>query len=871
MRTNKMSLRLLSCLLAMLLLLASCGKKPAQGDSTTEGGGEPQTPAAWVLAQEKKTDYRIGVNFADADDKQYAMSLQLKLYSMAGTTFPLVDTKGSLPEGKLILVGKNAAPESQAMAAKLGARDLACRVDGAGNLYLLATDTEMYTKLDVYLETEVLKAGENDLLTAEKDVDMLLLRDHPDGRFGSPAGILAGGKTEYVLIYDADGKTSRDAVNAVADHIKELTGVRFAVKSDRSENAKEIWVGTPDRAGIAEIKGNLKASGDYAIALRGDDLILAGNDELGLSYAVRRFAEMLKGAGSDWSFYPSEIIYSARESTPYQMNEPACVSLYREMYGTYGSYVDLRYATLSEADAKEQALTEALIDRMGEGLAFYVGSSTAIHRGFYVKTDRTDYQKKTKLSGTHLLVAAELLREVLDENIPVDAEGYADLTAWCEQNTAYRLELTSDNACAILTESNAAGFADPDAKVGGYTNAAYLAQLQKLFTDPVRRDPDNATEQTRVVIEENDYSSAEVRDYTKHSYITSYSPGICTQTEGGKEVLYASFESCYVENFATERENTTHLRRSTDGGKTWVNVGSVPGMRWASVFAHRGNVYLLGTHVVGSQAMVAKYDPAAESFAFENLKTVGGIGAPCSVLVANGRIFKANGDGIMSAPDDADLLRAESWTFSSNAASQFLKKDWFLQASGLENFSSLYALGEGSVVQGKDGKIYLILRIDCDPHYGYAAIAEVSPDGLQLSNVESCNSLIRIPTSISKFSVRYDSESGLYLAMTSLPTLSQNGAKQRNILALVASRDLFEWQVVDTLLVDREVMSPALSAAAHGFQYVDFVISGDRLCLIVREAVGETNSYHDGKYITYYTVEDFRALIRQKCPTLLEA
>ena len=67
---------------------------------------------------------------------------------------------------------------------------------------------------------------------------------------------------------------------------------------------------------------------------------------------------------------------------------------------------------------------------------------------------------------------------------------------------------------------------------------------------------------------------------------------------------------------------------------------------------------------------------------------------------------------------------------------RLLPKSWFLTASGVGDYE-FYALGEGSVVLGPDGGIYMLLRIDCDPYCGYAAIVQVSDDGSTLAVVET--------------------------------------------------------------------------------------------------------------------------------------
>ena len=110
-----------------------------------------------------------------------------------------------------------------------------------------------------------------------------------------------------------------------------------------------------------------------------------------------------------------------------------------------------------------------------------------------------------------------------------------------------------------------------------------------------------------------------------------------------------------------------------------------------------------------------------------------------------------------------------------------------------------------------------------------------------------------------KFSVRYDEISGLYYAIVSTYTVDGE-YHQRTVVSLMYSADLINWTTATSLLVDRELMNEYYAARMHGFQYVDFVIDGNDIIMVVREATGYSNWFHDGKWTTFYRVEDFRDL-----------
>ena len=168
---------------------------------------------------------------------------------------------------------------------------------------------------------------------------------------------------------------------------------------------------------------------------------------------------------------------------------------------------------------------------------------------------------------------------------------------------------------------------------------------------------------------------------------------------------------------------------------------------------------------------------------------------------------------------------------------------------------------EGNLLTGPDGKIYNVMRIESQPAAGYAAILELTADGRTYLPVERCGSLLHFPTSVSKFVIRRDGRTGKYVSLTSLKTIPDFG-DQRSILALVWSQDLFNWQIAEILLTDREMMNPVCSAYAHSFQYVDFVFDGEDIIMAVREAAGRTNIWHDGTHIAFYRIARFRELIQ---------
>ena len=77
-------------------------------------------------------------------------------------------------------------------------------------------------------------------------------------------------------------------------------------------------------------------------------------------------------------------------------------------------------------------------------------------------------------------------------------------------------------------------------------------------------------------------------------------------------------------------------------------------------------------------------------------------------------------------------------------------------------------------------------------------------------------------------------------------------------LSLLVSEDLVHWELAGDVLTDPTVMNDYIGATKHGFQYVDFILDGDDMLLAVREAMGDSDCFHNANYLTFYRVDNFR-------------
>ncbi len=521
---------------------------------------------------------------------------------------------------------------------------------------------------------------------------------------------------------------------------------------------------------------------------------------------------------------------------------------------TYGTRAEEELSAAKYMVArKDQKLVDALKRRLGESIAIYVGDTRVIYNGFFHKLDTADYTRAAKKEGNSILIPSEFAKKYFGDDINVDADGYFDLTAYCSANLRYSLYTDGDKLYIVYPES-VRSFEKQNTKLGGYTNKQYIERIIKFFTDEFLPEPTINAESSRVVIAEALYPE-NVADHTKQQYVTTYSPAIAINVINGQKIIYASYEYSTVLN-GEELSTLTALSISLDNGTTWTEIAKIDDLRWASMFILDDQVYLMGNSVKTGASKIARLKTDNTFEAAEIAKGIGG-GAPGAVIVHEGRIYRAY-LSVVSADITDDLLDPASWTYT-NSVRDIIDKDWYMSVATKPDITINVGVGEGNIVVGPDGNVYAIYRLGIRDHIGYAILVKVSDDGSTLSIVDSCDSLIWMETAVSKFSVRYDEMSELYYALVSTPTV-EGEYHQRTVLSLVYSADMINWTTATSVLVDRELMNEHYAARMHGYQYADFVFDGNDIIMVVRETTGYSNWFHDGKWTTFYRIEDFRKL-----------
>jgi hypothetical protein len=140
-----------------------------------------------------------------------------------------------------------------------------------------------------------------------------------------------------------------------------------------------------------------------------------------------------------------------------------------------------------------------------------------------------------------------------------------------------------------------------------------------------------------------------------------------------------------------------------------------------------------------------------------------------------------------------------------------------------------------------------------------AAMVQVYDEGRRIA-FDPQAGFIDFPGGMSKFTIRYDVETGLYLTLSNNVTVA-DWPGQRNILSLHASKDLRQWRHVQTLLEDGADVASEPSLRLTGFQYVDWQFDGQDIIYLVRAAYGGAHNYHDSNRITFHRLRAFRGLL----------
>lgn len=333
-----------------------------------------------------------------------------------------------------------------------------------------------------------------------------------------------------------------------------------------------------------------------------------------------------------------------------------------------------------------------------------------------------------------------------------------------------------------------------------------------------------------------DYSPAETGKYVG-------SPSIAVLPDG----RYVASHDFFGPGTTEKKRATSRVFRSEDSGENWKCLTDVAPQFWSTIFVHQGTLYFMGTGTGPGVMLIRRSTDGGETWNCLEDKNSGILAddrkyhtAPVPMVVHEGRIWRAMefADGsrpnwpafVISAPVDADLLRADSWTMSNFLYHNRPKQRWI----------------EGNIVITPEGKLVNILRLN-GLGAGKAAMLHISDDGRTVS-YDPEKDIFDFIGGGAKFTIRYDNISKRYW---SLVNKQRNPETFRNILALTSSSDLRNWRLESIILRHEDDKN-------HAFQYVDWLFEEDDIIAVSRTAWDGSHRAHDANYMTFHRIRDFR-------------
>ena len=268
---------------------------------------------------------------------------------------------------------------------------------------------------------------------------------------------------------------------------------------------------------------------------------------------------------------------------------------------------------------------------------------------------------------------------------------------------------------------------------------------------------------------------------------------------------------------------------------------------WANIFAHplapeqlfllgvssgaphaRRNIVISRSRDMGSSwsAPATLFEATAESGSYHCAPTP-------SLVAADGRIYRAfeatePGPGhkglaalvistVAPVTKETDLTDPAVWRRSTSVVPD-VESQASLESLGWDK-SAPWTWEEGNAVEMANGSVANIIRIDGQTNssgtHNRAAVLRLDKAGAELT----FDRMIEFPACSSKFTIRRDPSSGLFITLSTDVTASavaQDTVFARNHLVLAVSANLYDWSTCSTLLMDDTGLTAVDSARYTG-------------------------------------------------------
>lgn len=301
----------------------------------------------------------------------------------------------------------------------------------------------------------------------------------------------------------------------------------------------------------------------------------------------------------------------------------------------------------------------------------------------------------------------------------------------------------------------------------------------------------------------------------------------------------------------------TSVFRSSDQGQNWTHLTTLEGILRASLFVHNSDLYLLGTYNEGGQNVIRKSTDNGSNWtdavdSQTGLLGAGGLGTPNNPVVLYNRIWSGATRRLFSAPVNADLLKASSWTITNwpSESGHPFGDDW-------------QGWTEGQAVASPLTGVYVLPKIRALPHTALIQATSSASVSFDASAVDAFPSL---PGGEKKFGASYDPVSGRFYVLSN-PVLDVHAGGStppelvRTAAGILSSKDLIHWDLEKIFLFTENLDNGDFG---EGFQYFNFDIDNEDMIIVSRTAFDVGGGQrkpprgHDTNLLTFHRINNFR-------------
>ena len=337
----------------------------------------------------------------------------------------------------------------------------------------------------------------------------------------------------------------------------------------------------------------------------------------------------------------------------------------------------------------------------------------------------------------------------------------------------------------------------------------------------------------------------------------------------------------------------TQVFRSTDKGKTWTLLTTMPRLQGASFFTHNGVAYCFGTGYLkntGKPWFVIRkstdngrtWTPGPTATTDAGAIAPGTTATPSIPVIHDNRVWIATSRRAVSADLTQDLMTPAAWKIHNNPQASIGSRPAYRNTWPSYNDQISVFWSENQVVASPQTGVVIMPKIQprlvskgttvphCAhiPHTSLQTIANANAD----IHFDPAASFVPLPGADKKFGATYDPATKKFYALTNTilhkfhahmerkkPDLYQPNLT-RNTATLYSSTDLVHWDLEKIFIHSDNVFH-------HAWQYFNFTFDGPDIIIASRTAFRTAADKHDpprghdSNLLTFHRISNYQNLV----------